>query len=131
MIVGRIIAVFAHAMTAFVLAAVLCRALVPAGFMPGIDATSGKIAVVMCSATPGHELAIMDLPDGAPSDHEGETTDCPFAPAGGSILPDASPSVASSAAVYAFEYRNFGAPLALTASALQPNAPPTGPPALI
>jgi len=133
MIAGRISEITARAGMFLVLVTVLLRAFIPGGFMPTLDPHSGKIAVVMCAATPGHEIAFMDLPDG---DRETDDTGladggCPFAPCGGTILPDPCGTLEASPAVYAFEFqRQRGLP-PHPQSVLRPSAPPTGPPALV
>lgn len=133
MATGRISGIAVRAGTFLVLAVVLLRALIPGGFMPTLDPHSGKIAVVMCAATPGHEIAFLDLPDGERHQDDGGLADdgCPFAPCGGTILPDPCGSLEAAPAVYAFEFQSQRALPPHPQSVLRPSAPPTGPPALV
>jgi hypothetical protein len=130
MVAGRIRTALTHAGTALVLAVVFMRALIPGGFMPSFDNTSGKVAVVMCSASPGHEIVLVDLPGGE-SEDEDDGAACPFAPCGGTILPERCGALQAAPAVYAFEYRQQHSQAPPAASPLSPNAPPTGPPAFV
>lgn len=130
---GRISEIAARAGTFIVLALVLMRAIVPGGFMPALDPNSGKIAVIMCSATPGHEVAFINLPDGQDDDGAGDALAdgaCPFAPCGGTILPAPCGSLAAASAVYAFEFATFRSLPPHPHPVLRPSAPPTGPPLL-
>lgn len=133
MVTGRISEIALRAGMFLILAVVLLRAIIPGGFMPTFDPHSGKIAVVMCAATPGHEIAFMDLPDGNRETDDKGLADggCPFAPCGGTILPDPCSSLEAAPAVYAFEYQNQRALPPHPQSVLRPSAPPTGPPTTV
>jgi len=132
MVFGRIRSALARAGTLLVLTFVLVRAVIPGGFMPAFDPHSGQIAVVMCSATPGHEVAFLNLPNGQDEDDDRPADgSCPFALCGGTILPEPCVAPYSAPAVYAFEYHQQRATPPPAASPLSPHAPPTGPPASV
>jgi hypothetical protein len=113
---------------ALVLVAMLARALVPAGYMPAVNATSGQIEIVMCSPGAEHQTVTFKLPVKAPSSPSPDMA-CPCAlnaPAG---LPEPE-HLTTSLAAYTFEYATRARPAAVLRLAWSPHAPPTGPPAL-
>jgi hypothetical protein len=118
-----------RAWAVLVLVAVLFRALVPMGFMPVFDKSSGELEITMCSAAAGHETVVYKAPTHGPEKPASKDQSCPYAMTAAPVVP-AAPSLVAASAVYEHEYV-LAAMLPIGGSApWSPHAPPTGPPTL-
>ncbi len=117
-----------RAWTLVVLAALLLRAAIPAGFMPDRDDLTGQIAMVWCSSPGGQAPPHPVVPQTQDDDSGPVDTSCPF-----SLVHATEPPVPPDFALeaQAHVYRLALAPVDTVAGhdAWQANAPPTGPPA--
>ena len=111
------------------LAGLLLRAIVPMGYMPTIDRSSGMIEIAMCSSSASHAVQILKLP-GQPADQQTSPDDnCPFAMTSAPILPQAG-ELEAAAAVYATELARPFVHTPCRYACWLRSAPPTGPPFL-
>jgi hypothetical protein len=125
----------AAAWTTVALVALLARAIIPAGFMPALDARTGAIEFTICSANPAHSFASIDLgtvQNTEPDQPSPAPPDCPFALSVAVVLPHADPSLAIPIAFAAIETSDLQPiDVAYRAASWGRHAPPTGPPVLI
>lgn len=125
MAMGRVIRVMQGAGAMALLAALLFRALIPAGFMATFD-RSGAIEIVMCSGSAQHQ-AVVFTPHHEDQQKPSASDECPFAMTSVAPLQQA-PALAAARVVYAYEYAYVAALRAPPTAAYAPQAPPTGPP---
>lgn len=62
------------------LIAMMGRALIPAGYMPTVDAQAGRLLLTLCSSSGSGALALFELSTQTehPVDHAAAGVDCPF-----------------------------------------------------
>jgi len=71
-----------------VLAAFLCRALLPTGFMPEFSKVAGGMQMVICSGYMEKTISVsVDHDPAAPHDQAAQKDACPFAVGSGGALP--------------------------------------------
>lgn len=116
-----------RAWTLVVLAALLVRAAIPAGFMPDRNDRTGEIAMVWCSPPGGKPVPHASLPQTDTDDSRPADTSCPFSLAQ-ATEPPVPPDVALEAQAHAYRIAFAPVEVAVAPAVWQANAPPTGPP---
>jgi hypothetical protein len=129
MTLARIRSGLVYAGGALLLAALLFRALIPAGFMATFDRT-GAIEIVMCSASAGHETVVFKVPGDDASKPAPADESCAFAMVA-TAPPQEAPGLEAARVIYAYEYAFAALQPQPLVAAYAPQAPPTGPPLFI